>query len=263
MRNVLLTPWRGGTPRRLANNLDLLRRTPQEWEEDKLKSKVGLIINWGCSRVMGAGPRILNPASSVAIASNKLACLRRLREKIVPSLEFTLDIDEAKEWLKKSSVVGHFNLHAHSGQGLELFKKGSKLERSDIKLFTKYFQKKVEARVHCIIGADGKYRCLYLEKGRVSQGRWSEFDITETPQTYIRTWDNGWIFKRNVNTDLAACNLAAKAMEACGLAYGAVDILIKDGAYLVGEVNTAPGLEGQCLAFYVKHLGDLIERNKR
>lgn len=263
MRTVLMTPWRGGTPRRLATNLNLLRRTPDEWEKDPNKSKVGLIVNWGCSRVLGAGPKVLNPASSVALASNKLNCLRKLHEKAIPTLEFTLERIKAEAWLKSASVVGHFNLHAHSGQGLELFKKGTGISRDDIKLYTRYFPKKVEARVHCILKEDGKYQSLYLEKGRVSEGRWSEFDLTETPQTYIRTWDNGWIFKRNVNTDLAACHLAAQAMAALGLAYGAVDIMHKDGEYVVGEINTAPGLEGQCLAFYLTHLGAMIDRSKK
>lgn len=262
MRTVLLTPWRGGTPRRLANNLDLVRRTPHEWELDKSKNLVGLVVNWGCSKVLGAGPRVLNPASAVSIASNKLSCMRRMNAKGIPTVEFTLDRGEAEEWLKKSSIVGHFNLHAHSGQGLELFKKGKSISRDDIQVYTKYFPKKVEARVHCILGPDGKkYQCLYLEKGRVSEGRWSEFDLTETPQTYIRTWDNGWIFKRNVNTDLKACDLAAKAMAAVGLSYGAVDIMFKDDTYIIGEINTAPGLEGQCLAFYVTHLGAMIQKH--
>lgn len=228
-----------------------------------MQNKTGLIVNWGCSRVLGAGPKILNPASAVACACNKLSCLKRLHDKVVPTLEYTLERSKAEEWLKKSSVIGHFNLHAHSGQGLTIFKKGAAVDRDDIKLYTKYFPKKVEARVHCVQQADGKYKCLYLEKGRVSEGRWSEFDLTESPQTYIRTWDNGWIFKRNVNTDLQACNIAAKAMDACGLAYGAVDIMFKDDVYVVGEINTAPGLEGQCLAFYVTNLGEMIERNRR
>ena len=263
MRTVLLTPWYGGTPRRLANNLNLLRRTPEMWDADKQKSKVGLIVNWGCSKVLGSGPKVLNPASCVAQASNKLSCLRKMHDAVIPTLQFTLDRNEAESWLKTSSVVGHFNLHAHSAQGLELYKKGGKVTRDDIKLYTRYFPKKVEARVHCIIGEDGKYRCLYLEKGRVSEGRWTEFAIEGTPETYIRTYDKGWIFKRNVNTDLRACDLAAKAMAALGLSYGAVDIMHKDGEYVVGEVNTAPGLQGQCLSFYVNHLGSLIERSRK
>jgi len=262
MRTVLLSPWRGGTPRRLCQNLNLIRRTPAEWEMDKAKNKVGLIVNWGCTKVLGAGPKILNPCSAVAVAANKLNCLKRLHEKEIPTLEYTLKRGEALEWLTTSSVVGHFNLHAHSAQGLELFKKGGQITREDIHLYTKYFPKKTECRVHCIQGADGKYRSLYLEKGRVLEGRWEEFNLEGTPETYIRTYDKGWIFKRNVSTNLAAVALAAKAMHACGLAYGAVDIMFNDKKMLVGEINTAPGLEGQCLAFYITHLGELITRNK-
>ena len=264
MRNVLLTPWKGGTPRRLANNLGLFRRTPKEWEKDKDKHKVGLILNWGCSVVLpGAGPKIINPPSLVAGASNKLSCLRKLHDKLIPSLEYTLERSKAEEWLKTASVVGHHNLHAHSGQGLALFKKGTGITRDDCKLFTRYFPKKTECRVHCIQQADGKYRSFYLEKKRVKEERFEEFGLEETPQTYIRTWDNGWIFARNVSTNLEAVQLAAKTMAALGLAYGAVDIMFNEEKMVVGEVNTAPGLEGQCLSFYINNLHDMIERNRR
>lgn len=267
MKTVLMSPWRGGTPRRLCNNLGLLLRTPDQYELDKAKHQIGLIVNWGCCRVLGAGPRILNPASAVAGAANKLSCLKRLHDKIIPTLEYTLSRSAAVEWVQKSSVIGHFNLHAHSGQGLELFKKGSEIPEhhgsSPFKLWTKYFPKKVECRVHCIQTEGGDYRCMYLEKKRVSKGRYEEFDLTEAPETWIRTWDNGWIFARDVSSDLQAVDLAKRAMAAVGLAYGAVDIMSKGDDHVVGEINTAPGLEGQALAFYVANLGALIERNKK
>jgi hypothetical protein len=267
MKTVLMSPWRGGTPRRLCNNLGLLLRTPDQYEADKAKYQVGLIVNWGCCRVMGGGPKTLNPASAVATAANKLSCLKRLHDKVVPTLEYTLSRATAREWVQKSSVIGHFNLHAHSAQGLSLFKKGSDIPEDcngqPYKLYTKYFPKKTECRVHCIQTKEGDYRCMYLEKKRVLEGRYEEFHLTETPQTWIRTWDNGWIFARDVSSDLQAIELAKRAMEACGLAYGAVDIMFKDDVYVVGEINTAPGLEGQALAFYVANLGALIEKNKK
>lgn len=263
MKVVLLSPWRGGTPRRLANNLQLIRKTPGEWEKYRDKHKVGLILNWGCSRVLGAGPRVINPASSVAVASNKLNCIRRLNEKAVPTVDWTTERQKAEEWLKASSVVGHFNLHAHSGQGLHLFKKGTTINRDDVKVFTRYFPKKTECRIHCIQQADGKYKSFYLEKKRVKEDRFEEFGLEDSPQTWIRTYDNGWIFARNVSTNLEAVTLAAKAMAAVGLAYGAVDLMYNSEKMLVGEINTAPGLEGQCLAFYVSNLSDMIERSMR
>lgn len=210
---------------------------------------------------MPSGVKMLNPGSAVALAANKLSCLRKLSEKAVPTLEHTLEQMRAETWLSSSSVIGHHNLHAHSGQGLELFKKGTAITRKDIKLFTRYFPKKTECRVHCIQQADGKYRSLYLEKKRVKADRFTEFNLEASPQTWIRTWDNGWIFARDVSVNLAAVELAATAMSAVGLAYGAVDIMFNEEKMIVGEINTAPGLEGQCLAFYIAHLGSMIERN--
>lgn len=264
MRTVLLSPWRGGTTRRLCNNLNLIRRTPSEYESDKMKSKTGLVVNWGCSKVLGAGPMVLNPASAVAGASNKLSCLKKLSDNQIPTLEYTTEAEKARGWLKGSSVIAHFNLHAHSGYGLDLIKKGMEFSPSkQYKLFTRYFPKKIECRVHCIQDEDLKYKCMYLEKKRVKEQRFEEFDLQETPQTYIRTYENGWIFARGVSVNLEAVHLAAQAMTTCGLAYGAVDIMFNEEKYLVGEINTAPGLEGQALAFYVSHLGNMIERNKR
>lgn len=263
MSTVLLSPWRGGTPRRLCNNLKMLLRTPDQYEKDPRKSAVRLIVNWGCHKVLGAGPKMLNPASAVACAANKLSCLKRMHEKVIPTLEYTLERPKAEDWLRTTSVVGHHNLHAHSGQGLELFKKGTGITRDDIKMYTRYFAKKVECRVHCIQTEGGKYKCLYLQKKRILEGRFKEFDLTESPETWIRTYDHGWIFARDVSTDLRAVELACKAMDATGLAYGAVDIMFNEDNYVVGEINTAPGLEGQALAFYVNHLGAMIERNQR
>ena len=263
MRTVLLSPWRGGTPRRLCNNLNLIGRTPDQFMKDPQRPKIGLVVNWGCSKVLGTNIPTLNVGSAVAVAANKLSCLKRLHEKGIPTLEWTLEQAKANDWLKTNSVVAHFNLHAHSGQGLELFKKGSTAARQDIKLYTRYFPKKVECRVHSILDENGKYKSLYLEKKRVKEDRFEEFGLQETPQTYIRTWDNGWIFAREVTVDLRACQLAAEAMAACGLEYGAVDIMFNDDKYVVGEINTAPGLEGKALGFYVTHLGAMIDRNRK
>lgn len=258
-RTVLLSPWRGGTPRRLCNNLHALRRTPDEWDRDKNKGKTTCLINWGCTKVMGTtAPKMYNWPSCVAKAANKLECFRALNAANVPTLDWTTDINKAREWHMQHSVIGHFDLHGHSARGLKLFKKGEgNLEAS--KVFTKYFPKKKEIRVHLIKDPHtGKYHALYLEKKRVSEERREEFDLTESPQTYIRTYDNGWIFARQVVPDVPAIDLGARALNAVGLTFGAVDIMSKDKTYVVGEINTAPGLEGECLTFYVKHLANLI-----
>jgi hypothetical protein len=258
-RNVLLTPWRGGTPRRLSKALNLVLRNPAQWEIDKNQDKTGVIINWGTSRVIApTRGRLLNYPSHVAIAANKMATFRRLQEAKVPTLDWTRDPEEAKEWLQKHSVIGHWDLHGHSGHGLYHFPKGGDLvpkdDKGPVRVWTKYFPKKVECRIHLVKNPQtNKFNHIYVEKARISEQRREEFGITESPATFIRTYENGWIFKRQVVLDAKALGVAIQALEAVGLLFGAVDILVKDGEYRVGEINTAPGCEGEVLAFYCRN----------
>lgn len=255
LMNILVSPWKGGTPRRLANALKLNLRTPKELSRIQFKSgHLRYLINWGCIAPIQIGQiHTLNRAPAVASAANKLATFRILTENKVPTLEFTKDKEVAKTWLPNHSVFAHTDLHGHSGSGLVLIPKGSK-ELPDAKVYTKYFPKKVESRVHVFrSGLLGQFDALYLQKKRVSKERYDEFGLKETPTTYVRTYQNGWIFAREVEEDKKAIDLACRTAALLQLDYGAVDIMSVEDKYVVGEVNTAPGLEGECLAFYVNH----------
>lgn len=256
---ILLSPWRGGTPKRLAAAINAYVRTPDRFDKPRAVTP-SLILNWGCSKVLPFRCAVLNHASKVAIASNKLRTFKALSEAKIPTLEWTTDVAEALKWHKTSSVIGHHNLHGHSGSGLTLFKKADKEVPAACKVYTKYFPKKVECRVICVRSGDS-YATFYMEKKRVREDRYAEFDISESPTTYVRTHSNGWIYARDVQDDPKALELAIRAMDHLKLDYGAVDIM-KDakGNYVVGEINTAPGLEGQALSWFSVQLGRLINR---
>src|SRR6185312_65427 len=253
---LILSPWRGGTPRRLAASLNAVVRTPEKFDKPRLVTP-SLILNWGCGKVLPVRCRVLNHASRVAVAANKLRTFQALSEAKIATLEWTKDVAEALKWHKTSSVIGHHNLHGHSGSGLTLFKKGEG-GPSSCKVYTKYFPKRVECRVLCVRSGD-TYSTFYMEKKRVLENRYKEFDISEAPTTFVRTYSNGWIYSREVPDDPKAMELAIRAMKAMKLDYGAVDVM-KDtkGNYVVGEVNTAPGLEGQALSWFSLCLGRLI-----
>lgn len=263
MTVIMTSAWRGGTPRRLSNGLGIPLMTLRDRRLPTAIRRADLIVNWGTSRVFDSATRVLNFPSSVARAANKLQCLRTLEAAGVDSLEWTTSKQEAEGWIGGSSVIGHFDLHGHSGSGLELFKKGAAITRDDIKLFTRYFPKDTECRVLMVKVGD-QYRSMYMEKVRCAPEKRAERGLDAAPCTYIRTWDNGWNFARNVNVDTVAVTLAARAMQALSLDIGAVDILKKSAAkglaaqYRVGEINTAPGLEGSALAWMQTNLKKII-----
>jgi len=74
------------------------------------------------------------------------------------------------------------------------------------------------------------------------------------PNPWIRSYDGGWrIVYDGFKSKESMRGLAAKAVEALGLDFGAVDIGKKaDGTLIVLEVNRAPGLEGGTTEAYAK-----------
>lgn len=264
MSVVMTSAWRGGTPRALSRELGIPYVTLRDRRLDSALRNADLIVNWGTARVFSSPTRVLNLPSSVARASNKLSCFRALDAAKVDTLEWTTSFQEAEAWLEQNSIIGHFDLHGHSGSGLELFKKGTGITRTDCKLFTRYFKKDIESRVlMCRVG--DKYQSMYMEKVRCAPEKRAARGLDSSPDTYIRTWNNGWNFARSVELDGIAVDLAAKAMVALRLDFGAVDIMKKSsvrgvaGQWKVGEVNTAPGLEGMTLSFMARNIAKSIQ----
>lgn len=114
------------------------------------------------------------------------------------------------------------------------------------KLYSKYVKKTHEYRVHIfgddVIQVDRKARRLDVQDEDVN---WR-----------VRNNDNGFTYCRNVQCPQDIQDQAIKAIQMCGLDFGAVDVLWNERqqkAY-VCEVNTAPGLEGITLDNYLKEI---------
>jgi hypothetical protein len=63
-----------------------------------------LIINWGASQSPvwnRAGIKVLNHWSKVHISHNKLTALNKMRDNNVNTIEFTTNINDAKNWIKE------------------------------------------------------------------------------------------------------------------------------------------------------------------
>ncbi len=80
------------------------------------------------------------------------------------------------------------------------------------------------------------------------------------PHAWVRSFEGGWRIKYDDFKSKKAMRLiAAKAVEALGLNFGAVDLGKRaDGTYVVLEVNRAPGVEGGTTEAYAKAVSKWI-----
>ena len=215
------------------------------------------IINWGCSTMPDAylTCRVLNSPTAVGLCANKLSFFNHLADtdvRIPPFLTCSADVKFENEDVKegKPSWVARTVLTGHSGAGIVIIE-GGDAEVVEAPLYTKYIPKKEEYRVHVfqgeVVDVQRKARSTDVEDENVN---WQ-----------VRNHANGFIFARNEDHDVPDDVLvqAARAVEACGLDFGAVDVLWnqkKFEAYVI-EVNTAPGLTGETLEGYASRFNAL------
>jgi len=205
------------------------------------------VVNWGCTTIDNPEVhkcRVLNDPTAVALASNKLAFFNRMHtyatnasiDQIIPP--FTSDKNVAFAWLKKGSTVfGRKVLNGSSGDGIIEFKPNDIETVDDIEdapLYVTYIPKKEEYRVHVVNGV-----AIDVQMKRRS----SEVPLDQI-NWRIRSYDNGFVFCReDITVSSKLTDAALRAVTACGLDFGAVDIVYnqKRDKYYVLEVNTAPG----------------------
>jgi hypothetical protein len=186
---------------------------------------------------------VLNRPDNVKIASNKLLTFQKFAEHGVKCPEWTTNYPEGiggERWFARKTLTGK------SGDGIVSFVLGEDIVAP---LYTKYFKKKHEFRVHVF---DGKVIDFVLKKKRL--------DVEVNYQ--VRNHDGGWVFCREgVIVPVVVLQEAIKAVAALGLTFGAVDVGYneKKNEPCVFEVNTAPGIEGTTLYRYVKAFKEILE----
>jgi hypothetical protein len=204
------------------------------------------IINWGHGgalpdHIANAG-RVLNRPNRVAVAANKAHFFREVGNqcRLVP---WTTGRAVARDW--GSRVVARHVLNGHSGAGIEIVEQGVDIPAAPC--YTKYIPKESEWRIHVVNGRVIDYARKIRDPDFVGEPNWA-----------VRNHANGFIFARNSGQPSEdVIRQAVAAMEAVGLDFGAVDVLVSKPtranpqrlAYVL-EINTAPGLEGQTVTSY-------------
>lgn len=232
----------------LAQNLGVKRIRPQNSTLPRSKSAV--VLNWGNSTFdYESYPNLLfiNHPVSVGVASNKLKFFEAINnhddyETPVTIPDWTTSQSVAQEWLEEGNdVVVRHKLQGHSADGLELVRANESNLVPIAPLYTKYFKKKDEYRVHVYKGVpfDIQRKASRLEG---------------TPANYqIRNYANGFVYKRNnISPPQEVISQAINAVYAIGLDFGAVDVCWNKSLKkaMVFEVNTACGLTGTTFQRY-------------
>ena len=207
------------------------------------------VINWGGAVLPHevALCTVINSTISVGTAQNKLDCLNMIHEFVhIP--QYTTDKQTALNWIRIDGhkVVCRTLLRGSAGAGIVL---ATTLEELvDAPLYTQYKPKKHEYRVHVM-----NEEVIDVQKKALRRG-------SEGNNFQIRTHDNGYIYMRNaIRVPEDAKTYAIQAVDACGLDFGAVDIIWneRENKSYVLEINTAPGLEGTTVEKYA----ETIRRN--
>lgn len=210
------------------------------------------IINWGVSRWHMADFRarhttLSNEMMGVDNCRDKILTLRRLTDENVPCIQSAVHADAGwdvavQEWLRedKKIVVRHTTT-GHSGAGIEIIREGGNIPAAP--LYTRYFRKDAEYRVHVAFG-----EVIHIQQKRRRNG-WEG----EQEDALVRTHANGYVFTtQNLDCDAKAyrpalVDLALKAAAACGVNHAAVDILVRHRRQgpnmVVCELNSAPACD--------------------
>lgn len=222
-------------------------------ENSKFKGNLNkVVVNWGCTRLPEEVLKcqVLNKPEAVLIASNKLNFFFAMQEDgAVRIPEFTTDMDDASWWAEEGfKVVERHKLNGHSGEGIVIVDDEEDLLEAP--LYVKYIPKKSEWRIHVFQGE-------VVDIQRKARDR----DVPDEKVNWqVRNHANGFIFARNEGLAPHEDVLyqAKQAVRACGLDFGAVDVVFNDKqqqAYVL-EVNTACGLTGSTLDGYAERLGN-------
>lgn len=213
-----------------------------------------LVLNYGRSELpkfhfnMG-NFNYLNHPWSVDRAVNKKITLNILKEREIPCLEFSSSKHEAKEWIKQGNkVICRKTLAGKQGNGILLLQPGSSETVPECPLYTKYYDKTHEFRVHVF----NNEVIDFVQKKKMGKAKLKKRGLTKA-DLVLRNHKRGWVFAHNnlvchglnqVIIDVIAC----EAVKALGLNFGGVDILAKfkeDGEFVdavVCEINSAPGM---------------------
>lgn len=219
-----------------------------EFGEDIPPDRPDRLIRWGTSKPIPWKPTFgtFNPLKALSSYKTRLEQLNILAAAAVkvPVFAPTMDLSAAPAVtiLARDFPVGK---QPTKGKGITIYPPGQKpSDKHD--MYMEFINKDRQFRVHVCMG----------------QQRVGELvpDPTHNGESDPYVWNdgNGYTFKLANDVPKVVAPLAAQAVAALGLHFGAVDIITRGYSAWALEVNSAPGLSENSLRWYAKRLGAAI-----
>ena len=281
--NVVILRMRKGVPgvgRKMSKHFDANEVTCGFRPSIKVRDNA-VVVNYGRSELpvwfeeaRTRGVRMLNNPTAVANSVDKRRTLTLLRDNGVPCLEF--ETDPAKvfsqlsttrqiEWLARMTATGK------KGNGIEPIYGGTEYGPEGDKfpvapLYTKFYDKDVEFRVHVFRGEV----IDYVQKKRMGKKKRDAIGLAESNEL-IRNHKRGWVFAHNdIIHSKQVEQIAVQAANVLGLDYAGIDILAKldqNGEVydaVVCESNSAPGMSSsKTFNAYMHAIEDFIKETHK
>lgn len=212
-----------------------------------VRDLLGPVVRWGNRMSPGSDAfmRVLNPAAAIERASHKLMSLEILREEGVPVPDFDTD-PEALVERAGYPILGRNIQHARATDVVLC------LQRRD-------FRRRPRDYYVAYIPTNREYR-LHVAGGKVIRVQGKYLDVREDYLPWVRNYGTGHRFRapsRRLHN--ARLDSAVGAVEALGLDFGAVDLIVADsGAHYVLEVNTSPSCSPRTGAAYVSAFAQML-----
>lgn len=229
----------------------------QRWGIRVPNFRPSVLIRWGSRRIMPPAERVLNPSAGIAVSSDKLAAFQRLRAAGVPTVPVYTSWNEALRNSEETVILGRRRT-GMQGRGIVVFDPhrihGGRFFSQPIRqhdFYSIYQEPTREIRVHVV--GDEVIRI---------QGKYNDFPEHNDRIPFVRNHLTGYRFRapsRELNSSRR--ETAVAAVQACGLNFGAVDMLLfgPDREEMVLEVNSAPACSPLTLGMYARALRELIE----
>jgi hypothetical protein len=219
-----------------------------------------VLIRWGSRRPMPRAGRVLNSSVAIGMSSNKLIALQAMRDNGVPTVPFFTSWDEAVENTEGTVILGR-RATGMKGRGIVVFDPeriyGDTYYSRPVRqhdFYSVYQEPTREVRLH-VVGSEVIR----------TQGKYNDFPEDNAVIPFVRNHDTGYRFRQpRLELNSSRKESAIKAVQACSLDFGAVDMLLfgEDRQEMVLEVNSAPSCSPLTLGKYAEAIQRLIERSE-